>query len=198
MRGAVLCFSGSRTTGRRVPSICTYRIGTASPTTIGRSDRTARWTSYRSRAAIFSPRASAIRCTALQERSPCFRCPVSHRRGIGPYGNAGTSSMATARPPCRRPSGHTAPGYGIGQRCGESFAVDFVGEAQIRTVNRRARSMAVTTELSATNRSATAGNPKVCTSAPHTHGATPTARTEHSSRGICYNQVSPVALSSNG
>src|ERR1039457_6836137 len=43
------------TTGIPVPSICTYRIGTGSPTTIGRSNCTARWISSRSRPAMSSP-----------------------------------------------------------------------------------------------------------------------------------------------
>src|ERR1700686_289307 len=42
---------------------------------------------------------------ALQERTPCFRCPVRHRQGIGPYGIAGTSSRDATLLPCPLRSG---------------------------------------------------------------------------------------------
>jgi hypothetical protein len=48
-----------------------------------------------------------------------------------------------------------ANGHGIGQRFGNSFAVDLESETQVRPVDRLARLMAATTRLSATAGSAT-------------------------------------------
>jgi hypothetical protein len=109
------------TTGRPVPSICTYRIG--SPTMMGRSSRTILRISFSSLWAMSAPMAplcvlptwsslpnrrerssvhggdrseppgpSHLACGALRATNRGLRCRVGDRRGIGRYDSADTDT----------------------------------------------------------------------------------------------------------